>query len=904
MKYWKLLALSFAVLCGFSVSALADFSGAYDPVNWTLTLSPNSNGSVDTSGAPASISMTGSDGPGGGNAITDYTATIACPGPADVSFTWDYVTFDVDGSSFDPAGYLIDGAFTQVTTDGLFGAQSGVVSLFGVPAGATFGFRILATDNVLGPGVYQSLYNFEVECQIVANDDDYSTLEDTTLNVPAPGVLANDIGGAGGGGGPVNVGYYDMSAGQGAANQVASIVAAGHNPVQILDLSAAELAGIDVLYVQNPSNGDYGAEYVAQVPAIEAAVGAGLNLIIHDRYVTPAETILPGGAGFDIIRDFTDDANIDILDDTTLVTNGPGGVLDNTSLDGGNSSSHGFAVAGSLPGDSVNILSRTASSEIVTVCYGFGGGSVTYSTIPLDFYLAGAGANPPADNFRNIYAPNVVAYGAAGACAGLTAVLVDPPLHGDLTLNPDGSFEYIPNPNYCGPDSFTYYATDGVQDSNIATVSIDVECVNDPPVITLVDPAAQTSDYSDYIGSVTIEAFDIDDTSLTLGQTGAPAAIPYPDLNTTTVCVVVPNDSIEDGSVCSWTMDGQVLDPGDNVNNIVFTANDGEADSSNTGLHTLTVEPEDATVTQDPGNIVAVEVAEDGGDSIEFTLFFSAVETLPDLAGIGTPEHGDLNLMVPYMDLIPVGPGGPVPGVCDFIEPTDTGDEYDQVAMFECVFVDVPVNTYEVVASVDGASDTTRYYAGSDDGGVLVVYDPSLGFTTGGGWFYWPGTADPDLLTCGEDGYPGDKTNFGFNMKYNKKMTNVQGSLLLQRHTVDANCEGAGKYRVKSNALNGLSIGDATDDTGEYGWAAFSGKSVFNEPNADSEGNHPFLVYVEDHGDQGGGQDPADEFWIEVQDKDGNVVLEVNGPDSVPAGEDGADGDDEPIHNGNIVVPH
>jgi hypothetical protein len=34
------------------------------------------------------------------------------------------------------------------------------------------------------------------------------------------------------------------------------------------------------------------------------------------------------------------------------------------------------------------------------------------------------------------------------------------------------------------------------------------------------------------------------------------------------------------------------------------------------------------------------------------------------------------------------------------------------------------------------------------------------------------------------------------------------------------------------------------------------------------------------------------------------VVLEVNGPDSVPAGEDGADGDDEPIHNGNIVVPH
>jgi VCBS repeat-containing protein len=491
----------------------------------------------------------------------------------------------------------------------------------------------------------------------------------------------------------------------------------------------------------------------------------------------------------------------------------------------------------------------------------------------------------------------------------LSAVLDTDGTWGTVALNADGSFSYTPDANYCGPDSFTYHANDGMQDSNIATVSIDVTCVNDAPTVVSVTPAQQTSDYSDYIGRVTIVATDIDSTSLTLSQTGAPAAIPNPDLNTTTVCVVVPNDTAADGSECTWTMDGQVLDPGDNVHDIVFTANDGLADSDPESdlndTHVLTVEPEDATVTQDPSNVVAVEVAEEGGDSGVFALYFSAVETQPDLAGIGTPEHGDLGLMVPFMELVPVGPGGPVDGVCDFIDPLpNEADGYAQVAMFECVFDAVPVNTYEVVARVDGASDTTRYYAGSDDGGVLVVYDPSLGFTTGGGWFYWPGTADPELLTCGEGGYPGDKTNFGFNMKYNKKMTNVQGSLLLQRHTVDANCEGAGKYRVKSNALNGLSIGEANDGTSDYGWASFSGKSVFSEPNADSEGNHPFLVYVEDHGDQGGSQDPADEFWIEVQDKDGNVVLEVNGPDSVPAGEDGADGDDTPIHNGNIVVPH
>ena len=187
---------------------------------------------------------------------------------------------------------------------------------------------------------------------------------------------------------------------------------------------------------------------------------------------------------------------------------------------------------------------------------------------------------------------------------------------------------------------------------------------------------------------------------------------------------------------------------------------------------------------------------------------------------------------------------------------------------------------------------------------MLVIFDPSLGFTTGGGWFYWPDTANPELLACGEDGYLGDKTNFGFNMKYNKKMTNVQGSLLMMRHTIDANCEAYGKFRVKSNALNGLSIGDGTDADGDYGWAAFSGKSVFSEPGLDGSGNHPFLVYVDDHSDEGGNQDPADEFWIQVKDKDGNVVLETNGPDSDPAGEEGEDGDDVSIENGNIFVPH
>ena len=64
----------------------------------------------------------------------------------------------------------------------------------------------------------------------------------------------------------------------------------------------------------------------------------------------------------------------------------------------------------------------------------------------------------------------------------LTAVLVSGPSNGQLTLNPDGTFTYTPNPNFNGVDSFTYKADDGEDESNVATVTITVNAVNDAPV--------------------------------------------------------------------------------------------------------------------------------------------------------------------------------------------------------------------------------------------------------------------------------------------------------------------------------------------------------------------------------------------------------------------------------------
>lgn len=221
----------------------------------------------------------------------------------------------------------------------------------------------------------------------------------------------------------LRVGYYDMSLGQGHPNQVAAIVTAGHTPVFLTDLTPGDLAGIDVLLVQNPDNSFFGSEYLSRLADIQAAVNAGMILIIHDRKVSSANSILPGGGGFAILRDFPDSSNVNVRDNTTPVTNGPGGVINDSTLDGGCSSSHGYAVAASLPATAQLVLSQGNPDHVVTFSYPFGDGHVIYSTIPLDAYLYSGSFFCNAPAFRDIYAPNIIAYGASLFCRGFNVAV-------------------------------------------------------------------------------------------------------------------------------------------------------------------------------------------------------------------------------------------------------------------------------------------------------------------------------------------------------------------------------------------------------------------------------------------------------------------------------------------------
>ena len=62
----------------------------------------------------------------------------------------------------------------------------------------------------------------------------------------------------------------------------------------------------------------------------------------------------------------------------------------------------------------------------------------------------------------------------------LTAILVSGPSSGSLSLNPDGSFAYVPNLNFSGEDSFTYVAHDGSVASLPVTVTITVAVAGGP----------------------------------------------------------------------------------------------------------------------------------------------------------------------------------------------------------------------------------------------------------------------------------------------------------------------------------------------------------------------------------------------------------------------------------------
>jgi VCBS repeat-containing protein len=183
----------------------------------------------------------------------------------------------------------------------------------------------------------------------------------------------------------------------------------------------------------------------------------------------------------------------------------------------------------------------------------------------------------------------------------LTAVLVTTTSHGSLTFNANGTFTYSPQPNFNGVDSFTYRASDGTVQSGVATATINVGPINDPPVarndsyLTNEDVALTVS-----APGVLLNDSDIDN-----------------DINAATVTIVAQPAS---GTLSNVAAGGFRYTPNLNFNGtdtFTYRLNDGAA-NSNIATVSIIVQPlndppvaaDDAYSTnEDTGLVVATRAA-------------------------------------------------------------------------------------------------------------------------------------------------------------------------------------------------------------------------------------------------------------------------------------------------------
>ena len=206
-----------------------------------------------------------------------------------------------------------------------------------------------------------------------------------------------------------NVGYYNMTAGQGdTTNQARIIENTGHTATNLTNVQTSDLSNIDILYAHNGDNSTYAAEWLAGTgqqntssasssgSSIWSWVNDGGILLVQDRYVTGANNMLQGesatitrmsSSGLNDDTDFRTELN------DTLLYNGAAGTLTNNTLDGGDHTDHGHIT--NLGTGEVGIGHRGSNNATPNgesynnaFAYKYGSGLVYYDTYPMDLWDA------------------------------------------------------------------------------------------------------------------------------------------------------------------------------------------------------------------------------------------------------------------------------------------------------------------------------------------------------------------------------------------------------------------------------------------------------------------------------------------------------------------------------------
>ncbi len=341
------------------------------------------------------------------------------------------------------ASSVVLGTWSNVTITSVAGTGKTIIAKTGSAANRTSPLTTLA--------------GYEAKNQPpVAVDDSYATNEDTALNVAIPGVLANDSDPDGD---PITA-------------VVGTTTAHG-----TLTLNAnGSFAYTPAPNYNGPDSFTYKARDPFAAESAPATVTINVNpvndapLAVNDAYTTNEDTllaILVGG-----VLDNDSDLDGDPLSAIVNVDPAHG------SLTLGADGSIAYTPDRNFHGTDTftyHANDGAANSNIATVTITV----VSVNDLPIavnDSYVTDE------ETSLNVVAPGVLANDTDGDGDLLVATVLSQPAHGVLSLNPDGSLGYTPAANYNGSDSFTYKANDGTVNSSAATVTINVNPVNDAPV--------------------------------------------------------------------------------------------------------------------------------------------------------------------------------------------------------------------------------------------------------------------------------------------------------------------------------------------------------------------------------------------------------------------------------------
>ncbi len=230
------------------------------------------------------------------------------------------------------------------------------------------------------------------------------------------------------------------------------------------------------------------------------------------------------------------------------------------------------------------------------------------------------------DTTLSVDAPGVLLNDSDAEGTELTAIGLNGPANGSLTINSDGSFFYTPNANYTGTDTFTYMVMDDATESNVATVTITITPVNDAPIA--VNDAAATLEDAAVSGNVLTNDTDADAGTTLTATLGA---------------------SSVNGTVTLTPDGGFTYTPNPNFNgtdSFTYTASDGTA-VSNVATVTITVAAvNDAPIavndlattaeeTAVSGNVLTNDTDVDAGTTLTATLVANVTNGTVTLASSG-----------------------------------------------------------------------------------------------------------------------------------------------------------------------------------------------------------------------------------------------------------------------------